>query len=277
MKVSVCIATYNGQEFIAEQLESIVEEKGALEFEIVVVDDASTDGTVAVVEEVLGSVEGITLDIYRSPQRRGVASAFETAIKRATGDIIFLSDQDDIWIKGRAQQMLEALIASEKLLLVSNYTVFGEGEEYGARFRFRAGAGDEGAGGVGSTGAISASSADNRADASSADLDQHYLRARWGLFMKTLPFYGCTFAFRAELKQLILPFPTMAREAYDEWIAYCALYRKSVKILADDTVRRRLHSQNITSAKRRPLLAILKSRLTSLNLMSIAANRRHRL
>lgn len=103
MKISVCIATYNGQKFILEQLNSILEQLPA-NGEIIISDDGSNDDTIKLIH----SLKDNRIIIHQC-QFRNLIKNFENAIKHSTGDIIFLSDQDDKWLPNKIETMLDAL------------------------------------------------------------------------------------------------------------------------------------------------------------------------
>jgi len=94
--VSVCMATYNGSEYVTHQLQSILDELEDQD-EVVVVDDASTDDTVAVIEALGDS----RIRVIRQESNRGYVRTFESALAAAAGDVLLLADQDDEWIPGR--------------------------------------------------------------------------------------------------------------------------------------------------------------------------------
>lgn len=91
-KISVCIATYNGALYIKQQLDSIRNQLSAFD-EIIVSDDSSNDDTISVIE----SLNDPRITIIRNQKFKNPTYNFENALKRATGDFIFLSDQDDVW------------------------------------------------------------------------------------------------------------------------------------------------------------------------------------
>jgi len=99
MKISVALCTYNGEKHIEEQLNSILEQT-KLPDEIVICDDGSTDDTVTVIRRVL---ERYTekLILITNPQNIGYKKNFVQAMSLCSGDIIFLSDQDDVWAKNK--------------------------------------------------------------------------------------------------------------------------------------------------------------------------------
>ncbi len=100
---SVCIATYNGEKYIEEQLNSILSQIAA-DDEIIISDDGSTDNTLKIIQYIDDKRVKIIESGYKNYKLN-----FENAISHAKGDIIFLADQDDIWIEGKYQACLQAL------------------------------------------------------------------------------------------------------------------------------------------------------------------------
>ena len=103
--VSVALATFNGAQFLREQLDSIYAQTHKV-FEVVATDDCSTDHTVAILEEYKQS-HGLHYSI--NPNRLGFLKNFERAISLCAGDFIALSDQDDIWHPSKLEKLLEAI------------------------------------------------------------------------------------------------------------------------------------------------------------------------
>ena len=102
--ISVCIATYNGARYIAEQLASILKQLSA-EDEVVVSDDGSTDGTIDIVR----SFNDRRIRIVDGPRRHSPTLNFEWALRNAKGEYIFLADQDDVWLEGKVTRCVEEL------------------------------------------------------------------------------------------------------------------------------------------------------------------------
>lgn len=102
--ISVCIATYNGEEYIEEQINSIL---GQLKNndEIIISDDSSTDNTL----DVIKSFNDERIKIFPNNKFHSPIYNFENALKQVQGDYIFLSDQDDIWLDNKVAKMVEAL------------------------------------------------------------------------------------------------------------------------------------------------------------------------
>ena len=95
MRISVAICTYNGEIFLSEQLESILEQTYPVH-EIIVCDDCSSDNTLTLLQKFEASYPGL-FKIYSNNENLGVIKNFERAVSLCTGDIIFFADQDDVW------------------------------------------------------------------------------------------------------------------------------------------------------------------------------------
>ena len=132
--VSVCMASYNGAKYIKAQLESILTQLGT-EDEVVISDDGSTDGTLDIVESM--NDHRIRLIRHTSPQSlkhydvlNKVSRNFEHALSNCRGDVIFLSDQDDIWLPNKVERCVKAL--QKKDFVISSYKkINSEGEFIG--------------------------------------------------------------------------------------------------------------------------------------------------
>jgi len=116
LTISVVLATYNGAQFLAEQLASI----GAQTHqpaEIIVGDDQSSDDTMAIVEAFAAS-SSCPVRIVRNPNRLGYRENFLHAATLATGDVIAFSDQDDIWHPEKLERCLVMLDDPSVVLVV---------------------------------------------------------------------------------------------------------------------------------------------------------------
>jgi len=105
MFVSVVICTYNGERFVRKQIESILHQTVAAD-EIIIYDDHSTDKTFSILQEYQKLYPQLIV-IHQQGKNRGAVKNFEQAIQQCKGDIIFLSDQDDIWYPYKVQVMLD--------------------------------------------------------------------------------------------------------------------------------------------------------------------------
>jgi len=119
IRVSVCMATYNGASFIREQIASILPQLAEND-EFVIVDDASADDTVNIIE----SFRDRRILIVQQERNQGVVQSFGRALKQARGEIIFLADQDDVWRADKVNAFLEAFSAhSDWNVVVSDLVV----------------------------------------------------------------------------------------------------------------------------------------------------------
>lgn len=112
--ISVCLTTFNGGAYIAEQVESILRSERV--GELLISDDGSTDTTL----QVLAAISDPRLIVLAGP-RMGLIKNFEFALQQARGEYIFLSDQDDIWVGNKVDVMLQALQRAD--LVVSDCKV----------------------------------------------------------------------------------------------------------------------------------------------------------
>lgn len=128
MEISVCIATFNGEDYIVEQLTSILVQIGSND-EVVISDDGSTDRTVDLIRE----FEDPRIKIFHF-NGRNLIKNFENAIRNSSGKYIFLSDQDDLWASNKVKETMEifdqgydlinsdcVIINSEKEVIIESY------------------------------------------------------------------------------------------------------------------------------------------------------------
>lgn len=106
-RVTIVLATYNGQKYIREQLDSLVKQTYPV-YELIAADDKSTDNTMDIIKEYSQKYPEINWVIYQNEQNLGWRKNFINAIKISKGDLIFLADQDDIWLNDKISKMMSA-------------------------------------------------------------------------------------------------------------------------------------------------------------------------
>lgn len=116
MKVSIALTTYNGARYLGEQLASFAAQKRCPD-ELVVCDDGSTDHTIRVLEDFARSA-AFPVQIFRNPENLGFVRNFEQAISKCSGDLIFLSDQDDEWYETKILAIEQVFQARPEVSLV---------------------------------------------------------------------------------------------------------------------------------------------------------------
>lgn len=205
-KVSVCMATYNGDNFIYKQIASIIKQLGPLD-EIVVVDDASSDNTIAILREFNDN----RIRIHEKPKNQGVIKSFEQSIKFSTGQIIFLCDQDDIWHAEKVHVMVESILKNRCLAIVSDCRIINEDDEVTEQSFFAKRGSRPG-----------------------------FLFNLW-----RNGYLGCAMCFSANLKEVILPFPNKIF-MHDEWIGLMADLSGEVMFIENKLFDYRRHQNNVS-------------------------------
>ena len=218
------MASYQGERYIARQLTSILCQLSDHD-EVIVVDDGSTDGTCSQI----CALQDSRLLLLRNLRNEGVLRAFETALSHCSGDIIFLSDQDDLWFPEKVATVLEAfgndrllmLVASDAILIDEHENKIGE-SFYAQRGKFEG-----------------------------------------GLWSNLLvgKFHGCTMAFRSTLLKKVLPFPPGRFAHHDTWIGCVnALIGGKTRYIPKPLIAYRRHSTNATGRTRNSTYTRLKIR-----------------
>jgi glycosyltransferase involved in cell wall biosynthesis len=120
--ISVAMATYNGEQFLQQQLESLARQT-LLPSELVVCDDASTDGTVEILRRFATSAP-FPVRIYQNETRLGPGFNFLNALGRCDGDLVAFCDQDDIWKESKLSVCAEVMSDPNIALVSHSATVF---------------------------------------------------------------------------------------------------------------------------------------------------------
>ena len=119
--LSVCMATYNGERFIAQQISSILVQLDEND-ELIISDDGSIDNTLSIIQTFVDE----RIKLFHNCGKHGVISNFENALSKVKGDYIFLCDQDDVWMPNKVDVCLELL--QKSVLVVHNANIInGEG------------------------------------------------------------------------------------------------------------------------------------------------------
>lgn len=109
--ISVAMASYNGEKFIAQQIKTILENLSD-DDELIISDDGSTDNTLSIIE----SFNDKRIHVVKGP-RKGINMNFANAVSHCSGEYIFFSDQDDIWYPNKKQTVVEAFKSNNCLLV----------------------------------------------------------------------------------------------------------------------------------------------------------------
>lgn len=123
-RISIAMATYNGAQFIREQLESLAAQT-LPPCELVVTDDGSTDATLSILDEFARHAP-FPVHIHRNEQRLGYRDNFLKAARLCTGDLIAFCDQDDVWMADKLRVVSPVFADTEVLLVVHDATLVSE-------------------------------------------------------------------------------------------------------------------------------------------------------
>ena len=206
MKISVCLASYNGSKYINKQIESILYQLRETD-ELVIVDDNSSDETVKIIED----FKDPRIKLINNVFNLGVVKNFERAINNATGDIIFLSDQDDVWLPNKVEKILEVFQKYPDITLVlSDAQIIDSEDQITANSFFK--------------------------------IRGKFVANPLSNIIKN-KYHGCTLAFRREMVEVFLPFPADT-PMHDMWIGIVnAIYGK-VFYIDEPLIQHRRHDNN---------------------------------
>lgn len=129
MKISVVMTTYNGEKYIEEQLASICVQTRKVD-EVLIFDDQSSDKTVQLIQNYIDTNRLVGWKVVVNAVNKGWKKNFFEGIQEATGDIIYLCDQDDIWVADKIEKMTHILEQNENIsVLASDFSIKLEGEK----------------------------------------------------------------------------------------------------------------------------------------------------
>ncbi len=208
MKLSVCMATYNGEKYVEQQLRSILLQLGA-DDEVVVSDDGSTDRTCDIIE----SMQDPRIHLYHANCHNATLN-FEEALQHITGDIVFLADQDDVWLDGKVERCVKEL---ESCDLVTTDSIVTDDNLRPIHPSFFA-----------------------------------LYHSGKGLLRNIIysTYYGSCMAFRRSVLERALPFPQTAEIGHDLWLGLVAEMTSQVQFIDTPYVLYRRHAGTVTSTKR---------------------------
>lgn len=213
--ISICLASYNGQKYIKEQIQSILKQIGQ-DDEIIISDDNSTDGTIEIIKEIkdrrIKLVHPLRVKDKLSKLEL-VTTNFENALSFASGEYIFLSDQDDVWFDNKINRMMYYLEDLGYDYVESDAIVTDENLNPISVTRFP---------------------------------NFHGFNKYKSLFGRT-PFQGSAAAFNRKILKIALPFPP-GIQSHDRWIGWIAFFKFKALILWNEKLfYYRRHDKNISS------------------------------
>ena len=225
--ISVALCTYNGAKYLAEQLDTILSQT-VMPSEVIIGDDGSIDETRSILEkfEPVFSSRGIKFHVETSQENIGVTANFQRTLEATSGEIIFLSDQDDLWFPDRIEKSLQVFADHPEVSLLHSDAelVNQRGEEMG-RTIFQS---------LGFT----------PADQSRANSGMSF-----DLLLQRNLVTGATTAIRRTLLESSVPFSPLW--LHDEWLALCASAENGYRVISEPLIGYRQHGGNVVGVRKR--------------------------
>lgn len=228
MKISVAMATYNGAEFLAEQLQSIFAQT-RLPDEIIVCDDRSNDRTLPLLHEFAGRAP-CHMKVVVNEARLGAIKNFEKIIGLCSGDLIALCDQDDVW-RPKKLAVIESTFAADTELgvVLTNADLIDRN-------------------GVALRGDLWSRCRLNKRRQQALSSSRRY-DLLFGLPFTT----GATMAFRSRFLPILFPIPEAPTYFHDRWIAILIAAVGRIAIIPDKLISYRLHGRQQLGVGKVPL------------------------
>ncbi len=218
--ISVAMATYNGEEFIKKQIDSIIVQLNP-DDEIIISDDGSTDHTISIVK----SYKDKRIKVIAGP-KKGVKQNFANAIEHCKGKYIFLSDQDDIWMPNKVRTVLNTFEEKKCVCVVHDCIVFDSNKKeilYNSFFEYRN---------------------------SGSGIIKNIIKNTY---------IGCCMTIDSNLKKYILPIPNNI-EMHDQWIGLISEKNGKSLFIDDKLIQYRRHNSNVTKMKSYSFYVMISNR-----------------
>lgn len=216
-KISVAMAVYNGRKYLREQIDSILSQTVPVD-EIIIIDDHSPETARDIIEQ-YQQTAACEILFQEHEENKGYAQTFFDALSLTTGDYIFFTDQDDIWLDKKVENCLEEMEKHPEICCLSacNIMIDSAGKEFGRE-----------------------KLPQNRLTQINVNdlLKQKALRP------------GMTLAIRKILKESADQSDTTAYEAHDRFIEYLAAIKDGFFLLAEYQNKYRIHDQNTSGMNR---------------------------
>lgn len=219
--ISVCVAAFNGEKYIEEQILSVLRNLDSQD-EIIISDDGSSDRTRRIVDDLAEKDRRIR--IIDGP-RKGLIKNFENAIVHSKGDIIFLCDQDDVWKDNKVKTVLDifgntdcTLVMHDACIVDSNLRILGC-----SFFEFK-----------------------------------KCKKGYWRNLIKN-SYIGCCMAFKRSILDYAIPFPDNI-PMHDQWIGLLSERVGKVEFCNEQLLLYRRHSNNASEMTHLPLGDMVKNR-----------------
>lgn len=243
LRTAVVMCTYNGERFVAEQIASVLAQT-RLPDQLVVVDDGSSDGTWEIVQQLAGSAAsaGIEVTLRRNARNLGYVANFEYALSIPDADLLFLSDQDDVWHREKLDRMTREFILRPELSLLHTDArlVDAAGQDMGHGL-FEA------------------------LEITADELMMEHAGRAFDVLLRRNVVTGATSAVRSGSLRAALPFPP--HWVHDEWLAMSCSMTGRVDCLEEALIDYRQHDANQIGVQVRGKVQELRPRVSRRDLM----------
>lgn len=225
IRCSIVMATYNGEQYIKEQIDSILINMKEND-ELIISDDGSKDKTKQIIAEYQNKDKRIKL--IEGPHK-GVKQNFANAIEKANGKYIFLSDQDDIWKKDKIDKVLQVFKTENCVVVTHDAQVINSKLEtvIPSFFEYR-------------------------------KCGSGFIKNIW-----KNTYIGCCMAFDSKIKDKILPIPNNI-EMHDQWIGLIGEKNGKSIFYKEKLIEYRRHDANVSQMKHYGLAKMIKNRIVFL-------------
>lgn len=223
--ISVCVAAFNGEKYIEEQILSVLRNLDSQD-EIIISDDGSSDRTRRIVDDLAEKDRRIR--IIDGP-RKGLIKNFENAIVHSKGDIIFLCDQDDVWKDNKVKTVLDIFGNTDCTLVMHDACIV---------------------------------DANLRISGCSFFEFKKCKKGYWRNLIKN-SYIGCCMAFKRSILDYAIPFPDNI-PMHDQWIGLLSERVGKVEFCNEQLLLYRRHSNNASEMTHLPLGEMVKNRAITL-------------
>lgn len=208
------MATFNGELYIKEQLNSILVQLRPYD-EVIISDDGSTDNTISIIN----SINDPRVRLFKNSFKNVILN-FEFTLKKATGEIIFLSDQDDVWFSDKVKKSLDLLNRYD--LIFTNLSLFKD---------------------------------DLAKSKPLYDTSRNFQGIQRNFIKNHC--VGATMAFKSNILKYVLPFPK-GIEMHDMWIFFISSFFVKTKYYNKPLIYYRRHGANVSNTGERTSNSIFK-------------------
>ncbi len=236
IRLSVAMCTYNGEKYLDDQLRSL-EQQSRPPDEVIVLDDGSTDSTTDMLDA-FASRAPFEVQLSVNPQNLGTTKNFEAAIRKCTGGVVALADQDDFWLPHKLGRIEQEFLARQDIGCVFTDAEVTDGHLESLGYNLWSVAGF---------------------------CRREYARLQEGdglaVLLRRNVVTGATMAFRSDLREKVLPIPD--GWVHDEWIAVMSASLSKIAAIDEMLIKYRQHSGNQIGAVKKTLAATVKRSLSS--------------